>query len=154
MIPYTSKFQSNYKQIWTYTNNFASDFIWALTSRQSSFLVKRPNVVLSRDPFNVSGKNTKTSSGLANEKAFGITQNDGKITVISKSTKNSNKPAKNIISRTYSQHKSPRRTALAVSNLAKGYRDDLRAVAVKRVSQYTRSKTAKKSYASSTRGKK
>lgn len=134
--------------------NIYSDFIWALTSRQSSFLVKRPTVVLSRDPFNVSGKNTKTSSGLANEKAFGITQQDGKITVISKSTKNQNKPVKNIISRTYPQYKSSRKTALAVSNLAKGYRDDLRAVAVKRVSQYTRSRNARKSYASSTRGKK
>lgn len=117
-------------------------------------MVKRPTVVLSRDPFNVSGKNTKTSSGLANEKAFGITQKDGKITVISKSTKNQNKPVKNIISRTYPQYKSSRKTALAVSNLAKGYRDDLRAVAVKRVSQYTRSRNVKKTYATSVRGKK
>jgi len=38
--------------------------------------------------------------------------------------------------------------------LAKGYRDDLRAVAVKRVSQYTHSKKAKKAYQDSTRGKK
>ncbi|CCH43991.1 putative 60S ribosomal protein L28e [Wickerhamomyces ciferrii] len=137
------------------SSNVSNDFIWAVTSKQSSFLVKRPNVVLSRDPLNVSGKNTKTSSGLVNQKAFGITQDKtGAITVVSKSAKNANKPAKNLIRTTYSQHKSPRRTALAVANLAKGYRDDLRAVAVKRASQYSHSKSVKKSYPTSVRGKK
>ncbi|CDR45414.1 CYFA0S18e01310g1_1 [Cyberlindnera fabianii] len=128
-----------------------NDFIWAVTSKQSSFLVKRSNVVLSRDPLNVSGKNTKTSSGLVNEKAIGVSQENGKIVLRTKITKNANKPAKNVSTVAFNQYKSPRKVALAVSNSAKGYRDDLRAVAVRRASQYSRSNTTRKTYAPSTR---
>jgi large subunit ribosomal protein L28e len=106
---------------------------------------------LSRDPLNVSGKNTKTSSGLANDKAFGITQEAGKIVIRSKVAKNVNKPSKSIATTSFKQYKSARKAALAVSNLAKGYRDDLRAVAVKRTSQYSRSNKAKKTYVQSAR---
>lgn len=133
-------------------SNVSNDLIWALTSKQSSFLVKQPTVVLSRDPLNVSGKNTKTSSGLVNEKALGLSQlANGSIVVRSKVAKNANKPAKSVNTVVFNPHKSSRKTALAVSNLAKNYRDDLRAVAVKRASQYSRSKVAKKTYASVSR---
>ncbi|KAH3678215.1 hypothetical protein WICMUC_001644 [Wickerhamomyces mucosus] len=128
-------------------SNVSNDLIWALTSKQSSFLVKRSTVTLSRDPLNVSGKNTKTSSGLANDKALGISQQNGKIVVVSKVAKNANKPSKATHTVAFNQYKSPRKAALAVSNLTKGYRDDLRAVAVKRASQYSRSKSVKKTYA-------
>ncbi|KAH3682051.1 hypothetical protein WICPIJ_006987 [Wickerhamomyces pijperi] len=133
-------------------SNVSNDLIWALTSKQSSFLVKQPTAVLSRDPLNVSGKNTKTSSGLVNEKAIGLTQlANGSIVVKSKVAKNANKPAKSVHTVVFNQHKSAQKTALAVSNLAKNYRDDLRAVAVKRASQYSRSKVAKKTYTSVSR---
>lgn len=125
--------------------------IWALTSQQSTFLVKRAAVTLSRDPLNVSGKNTKTSSGLANDKAIGISQEAGRIVVRSKVVKNANKPSKSVATTSFKQYKSARKTALAVSNLAKGYRDDLRAVAVKRASQYSRSNKTKKTYAPTVR---
>lgn len=100
---------------------------------------------------NVSGKNTKTSSGLVNEKAIGVSQENGKIVLRTKITKNANKPAKNVSTVAFNQYKSPRKVALAVSNSAKGYRDDLRAVAVRRASQYSRSNTTRKTYAPSTR---
>lgn len=96
---------------------------------------------------NVSGKNTKTSSGLANDKAIGVSQEAGRIVVRSKVAKNANKPAKSVASTSFKQFKSARKAALAVSNQTKGYRDDLRAAAVKRTSQYSRTIKTRKSYA-------
>lgn len=130
---------------------FYSDLIWALTSKQSSFLVKRPYVTLSSDPLNLTKKNSKNSSGLVNEKAISVSQVDGSIVIKSKIAKNSNKPAKNVNVIKFNSNKPARTAALAVANLTKGYRNDLRAVAVKRVSQYSRSNYAKKSYTSKSR---
>lgn len=134
--------------------NASNDFIWALTSKQSSFLVKRSNAILSRDPFNLSGKNTKTASGLANTKAFGISQENGSVVVRTKLAKNANKPAKNVSVVKFNPHKSSRKTALAVANLVKNYRSDLKPAAVRRVSQYTHSKKQKAVYAPTVRGQK
>lgn len=125
--------------------------IWELTKKQTSFTVKHNGLVFSRDPLNLTKKNSKNSSGLVNDKAIGITQQNGQVVVATKVAKNSNKPAKSVHVQKFNQYKAPRKLALAVSNTTKGYRDDLRVVAVTAASQYARSNKAKKTYPTKSR---
>jgi hypothetical protein len=50
----------------------SGDFLWELTRNYSSYLVKSQGAVLSRDPLNLSGLNTKRDSGIANSQAIGL----------------------------------------------------------------------------------
>ncbi|GMM34832.1 hypothetical protein DASC09_021570 [Saccharomycopsis crataegensis] len=127
-------------------SNVSNDLIWELTKGNSKYLVKFQGTVFSKDPLNVTHKNSKNSSGLANDKAVGVTEVDGKVVVSTKVAKNANKPSKAVHVQKFNEYKAARKLALAVSNTTKGYRDDLRVVAVKTASQYSRGKTARKSY--------
>ena len=50
----------------------SSDFLWELTRNYNSYLVRSQGVVLSRDPLNLTGLNTKRDSGIANTSAIGL----------------------------------------------------------------------------------
>jgi hypothetical protein len=57
------------------------DTLWELTRNYSSYIVKNHGLILSRDPLNLTGLNTKRDSGIANSKAIGIgfSANDRKV---------------------------------------------------------------------------
>lgn len=50
----------------------SSDFLWELTRNYSSYLVKSQGAILSRDPLNLTGLNTKRDSGIVNTQAIGM----------------------------------------------------------------------------------
>lgn len=131
--------------------NVSNDLVWELTKKQSSFLVKFQGTVFSKDPLNLTKKNSKNSSGLVNDKALSISEKNGNIIIKSKVAKNVNKPSKSVHVQKLSEYKPARKVALTVSNSAKGYRDDLRVVAVKAASQYSRGKGVKKTHPIKTR---
>lgn len=126
--------------------NVSNDLIWELTKKNTKYLVRFQGTEFSKDPLNVTHKNSKNLSGLVNERAVGITEKDGKIIVSTKVAKNANKPAKAVHVQAFNEYKPARKTALAVANTVKGYRDDLRVVSVKAASQYSRAKKSKKEY--------
>ncbi|ODV60581.1 ribosomal protein L28e [Ascoidea rubescens DSM 1968] len=132
-------------------SNVSNDLIWEITKNQSAFLVKRGNFTFSKDPLNVTNKNSRTSSGLANDKAVGVSEVDDRITLKTRTQKSSNKPSQSVYTQSFKSGKSSRRVALAVSNTVKGYREDLRVVAVKKASQYSRAKTQRKTYEAKSR---
>jgi hypothetical protein len=66
------------------TEQASSDFLWELTRNYSSYLVKSQGAVLSRDPLNLTGVNTKRDSGIVNTQAIGLG-----ITTVSKKVKES-----------------------------------------------------------------
>lgn len=49
----------------------SNDLLWEMTRNYSSYLVRGPGLVLSRDPLNLTGLNTKRDSGF-NNGAIGI----------------------------------------------------------------------------------
>jgi hypothetical protein len=62
----------------------SGDFLWELTRNYSSYLVRSQGVVLSRDPLNLTGLNTKRDSSIANTQAIGLG-----ITTVQKKVKES-----------------------------------------------------------------
>jgi hypothetical protein len=54
------------------TQQVSSDLLWEYTKNYSCYLVKNHGKVLSRDPLNLTGLNTKRDSGIANTQAIGI----------------------------------------------------------------------------------
>ncbi|KAF5102390.1 hypothetical protein DV451_001885 [Geotrichum candidum] len=113
----------------------------------STYLVKARTaggVQFSKDPLNLTGKNSSTHGGVFTPKAIGIRKlADGSIELSTKVTKNSNKPAKNVAKTVFKPTKSARSVAAAVSKAAAGYRDDLRYAAVIKASALARSNKPK-----------
>ena len=128
-----------------------SDLLWAITQDNSSYLVKSRTaggVQFSKDPLNLTGKNSSTHGGFINPKALGIRKlKDGSIELSTKVSKNTDKPSKAVAKTVFKPSKNARSVAAAVSKTAAGYRDDLRYAAVVRASALTRSAKAKKTYA-------
>lgn len=62
------------------------DLIWLIIKDNSSFLVKRNGVQFSREPNNLTNKNSFKYSGLANTKAIGVSAS-GKGVAVSIKTK-------------------------------------------------------------------
>ncbi|GJN68242.1 hypothetical protein PLIIFM63780_001578 [Purpureocillium lilacinum] len=116
--------------------NVSSDLIWEIVRNNNSFLVKsnrNGGVQFSRDPLNLTNKNSR--------KAIGVVPNEkGGVTVISKKTSAATKPAQAFTKTTYGGNKSNRTSYKAVANQAakSGYRGDLRSAAVERVSAIRR----------------
>lgn len=100
-------------------------------------------VQFSRDPYNLLNKHTSKYSGLSNSKAIGVnsTGSDRKITVSTKTANKSHQPAKGSHSQTHGAGKSARGISRSVAGgtAKKGYRSDLRAAAVARVSALKKS---------------
>ncbi|KAK9470880.1 ribosomal L28e/Mak16 [Dipodascopsis tothii] len=125
----------------------SNDLVWELTRANNSYLVSSKTaggVQFSRDPLNLVNKHSYKYAGYANSKALGVSLNDkGAIVLSSKKGTTTFKP-----------NKSQRKVYLAVANASKGYRDDLRKVAVARASALLASKTPKKTFPKKVRGKK
>ncbi|KAK4082480.1 60S ribosomal protein L28 [Purpureocillium lilacinum] len=124
--------------------NVSSDLIWEIVRNNNSFLVKsnrNGGVQFSRDPLNLTNKNSRKHAGFVNDKAIGVVPNEkGGVTVISKKTSAATKPAQAFTKTTYGGNKSNRTSYKAVANQAakSGYRGDLRSAAVERVSAIRR----------------
>ncbi|KAI1117122.1 ribosomal L28e family protein [Nemania sp. NC0429] len=122
------------------TSQVSSDLVWEIVRGNNSFLVKRKaggGVQLSRDPLNLTNKNSRKWAGFVNDKAIGVVPAEkGGVTVLSKKPSASHQPAKGITQTTYNGGKSTRKTYVAVANQAAkhGYRADLREAAVARAS--------------------
>ncbi|KAL2007188.1 hypothetical protein VTN00DRAFT_8626 [Thermoascus crustaceus] len=130
--------------------NVSSDLIWEITRPQNAFLVKRKTaggVQFSRDPLNLVNKHSRKYEGFVNNKAIGVqpTENGG-VVLISKKTGNPQHPAQNTNTVTWSPKTSNRKIYKGVASLAakNGYRADLRAEAVARVSAIRQSQRPKK----------
>uniref|UniRef100_A0A060SYD3 ARAD1A15092p n=1 Tax=Blastobotrys adeninivorans TaxID=409370 RepID=A0A060SYD3_BLAAD len=136
----------------------SNDLLWALTRQNNRFLEKRRQaggVQFSRDPLSAGGVHSYKQSGLANDKAVGVTVNaNGQIQLLTKSAKNANKPAKAVSVTTFKKHVSGRRVAAAVSKAATNYRDDVRNAAVLKASALARTANKpKKVFAAKTNGR-
>ncbi|KAI0879552.1 ribosomal L28e family protein [Hypoxylon argillaceum] len=122
------------------TPQVSADLVWEIVRSNNSFLVKRKasgGIQFSRDPLNLTNKNSRKWAGFVNDKAIGVVPAEkGGVKVLSKKVEASKQPAKSINETTYSGGKSARKTYVAVANqVAKtGYRADLREAAVARTS--------------------
>lgn len=123
--------------------NVSSDLIWEVVRTQNAFLVKRKDnggTHFSRDPLNLTNVHTRTHAGFVNEKAVGIVPHpEGGVKVTTKASAG-NKPAASHVQAVHGASKSARKTYRSVANATArfGYRADLRAAAVARVSAIRR----------------
>ncbi|PHH80007.1 hypothetical protein CDD80_3136 [Ophiocordyceps camponoti-rufipedis] len=126
-------------------SNVSSDMIWEVVRDNHCFLVKSKRnggVQFSRDPLNLTNKNSRKHAGFVNDKAIGIVPHEkGGVTVTSKKTNCANKPTGLLNKVTFGGHRPTRKTYRAVANQAakRGYRADLRSAAVERISAIRRS---------------
>ncbi|KAG5947837.1 hypothetical protein E4U60_002614 [Claviceps pazoutovae] len=133
-------------------SNMSSDLVWEIVRNSHCFLSKSNSnggVQFSRDPLNLTNKNSRKHAGFVNAKAVGIIPNQkGGVTVISKKTTDATKPVKAFIKTTHGGNKTSRKTYKAVANLTakSSYRPDLRSAAVERVSAIRRSQRPVKAY--------
>jgi large subunit ribosomal protein L28e len=121
--------------------NVSSDLIWEIVRNNNCFLAKsgrNGGVQFSRDPLNLTSKNSRKHAGFLNEKAVGVVATEKGVTVISKKAGTADKPAQNLVKNNHS--KSSRKTYKTVANQTakNGYRADLRSAAVERVSAIRR----------------
>ncbi|KAI1331279.1 60S ribosomal protein L28 [Xylariaceae sp. FL0255] len=120
--------------------NVSADLIWEIVRTNNSFLVKRKHsggVQFSRDPLNLTNKNSRKHAGFVNDKALGVVPNEkGGVKVVSKKASAAHQPSKSSTETTYHGGKSTRKTYVSVANHAakSGYRADLRQAAVARAS--------------------
>ncbi|KAJ3022928.1 60S ribosomal protein L28 [Thoreauomyces humboldtii] len=122
----------------------SSDLIWLLVREQSSFLVKRNGVTLTREPGNLTQLNSLKFSGLAQKKAIDISFGEGgkgaKV-----STKKANVPAhkqgKSL--HTFTVKKGTRGGHKSITNVLATYRPDLQKHALARLSRVNESQVSK-----------
>jgi len=138
-----------------------SPLLWEITRKNSAFTVKRRSgggVQFSRDPLNLVNKHTRKHDGYVNSKAIGIQPGEkGGVTLLTKKTEKSNKPASELQSTTFSSSTPTRKTYRSIvgSTAKRGYRSDLRAQAVARASAIRKAqKPAKEDRPVKLRGKK
>jgi hypothetical protein len=65
----------------------SSDILWEMTRDFNCYLVKAQGLTLSRDPLNLTGLNTRRDSGIANNRAIGITISTKQQTIKEKKAK-------------------------------------------------------------------
>ncbi|KAL2383694.1 hypothetical protein RJZ90_002445 [Blastomyces dermatitidis] len=119
--------------------NLSDDVVWEIARTQNSFMVKRAGVQFSRDPLNLVNKHSR--------KAIGINATEsGNIAVTTKKPAMGHRPASSTVTNTYSSTATSRKIYKGVANTAakSGYRPDLRAEAVSRVSAIRKSQRPKK----------
>ncbi|KAI1085726.1 60S ribosomal protein L28 [Whalleya microplaca] len=129
----------------TTSNLVSPDLVWEIVRGNNSYLVKRKEaggVQFSRDPLNLTNKNSRKYAGFVNPKAVGVQGTEkGGIKVVSKKESAFQKPGKAAIEATSSGGKPTRKIYAAVANQTakNSYRPDLREAAVARVSAIRRS---------------
>ena len=120
----------------------SSNLVWQVVRNNSSFLVKNSKhdgAVLTKEPLNLTQKNSFKYSGLASRSPVGLTKGEKGGVVLTTATKaNQNKPAKRLVSVTL--NRDARRSARSITNTlnAGKYRPDLKSAALKRLSALTR----------------
>merc|ERR1711916_298055 len=117
------------------------DLIWALTRKDSAFLVKRNGKQFSTEAGNLANINSFKYSGLSNKRTPDINAAEkGGDSLTVKAGKNFRKPAKStkatVLKRDF------RRVAKTVKASTANYRDDLTATALARLSKVTRANKA------------
>jgi len=119
---------------------------WMFIRNNSCFLVKSLGKTLSKEPYNLSNKNTFKSNGLVHTKAVSISSSaDGKGIVLGiKRSKGKRKPEKLNMSTTIQSSRGGRHIIKAIKNTTKKrkYRSDLTNVAVRRACALARSQSA------------
>ncbi|KAM7185380.1 60S ribosomal protein L28 [Rhypophila sp. PSN 637] len=132
------------------TSTVSADLIWEITRAHNSYQATSKtsgSPRFSRDPLNLFNLDSRKYAGFVNDKAIGISPNEkGGVVVVSKKVGHANKPRSGLVSVTYGGNKTSRKTYKAVANMAakKGYRADLRAAAVARVSAIRKSQRTPK----------
>ncbi|KIX10483.1 uncharacterized protein Z518_01566 [Rhinocladiella mackenziei CBS 650.93] len=130
--------------------NVSSDLIWEIVRNNNAYLVKRNTaggVQFSRDPFNLTNKHSRTHAGFVNDKAVSVQLNDkGGITLMTKKSGKSNKPASHYNTHAYGKATSNRKIYKNVADAVgkNSYRGDLNRDAVARASAIKDSQRAKK----------
>ncbi|KAI1333763.1 60S ribosomal protein L28 [Xylariaceae sp. FL0016] len=129
----------------TSSNHVSPDLVWEIVRGNNSFLVKRKTgggVQFSRDPLNLTNKNSRKHAGFVNPKAVGIAsgEKDG-VKVVTKKESAAQKPGQASVATSFHGGKSSRKTYKAVANQTakNSYRPDLREAAVARVSAIRKS---------------
>lgn len=90
------------------------------------------HTVLSADPLNLTARHSFSASGIANDRAVGISEADGAIAVTTKRAKNAGKPAK--ATQTAASKKAASRQLRGLGKLVGGYRPDLKKAALAKLS--------------------
>ncbi|KAI5868036.1 60S ribosomal protein L28 [Durotheca rogersii] len=122
-----------------------ADLIWEIVRDNNSYLVKRKEsggIQFSRDPLNLTNKNSRKYAGFVNNKAIGVQfAEKGGVKIISKKQSAAHQPAKSSITTTHNGGQTTRKIYKSVANKTakSGYRPDLREAAVARVSAVRRS---------------
>ncbi|KAI8914838.1 hypothetical protein PhCBS80983_g00773 [Powellomyces hirtus] len=122
----------------------SSDLIWLLTRDQSSFLVKRNGIQLTREPGNLLNLNSLKYSGLAQRKSIhiGAAESGKGVTVVTQKTSVPfHKVAKASHSTTIS--KGTRGGHKSIKNILHTYRPDLEKAALARLSRVSESQSKK-----------
>ncbi|KAJ3037896.1 60S ribosomal protein L28 [Rhizophlyctis rosea] len=120
----------------------STDLVWLLTRDNSSFLVKRNGIQLSREPGNLLNLNSRKFSGVAAKKSVDVSAAPKGVTVTLRKTKAGNKPvaASNSVTLT----RGTRGSAKTVKKLLAHYRPDLEKAALARVFRLSESAKAPK----------
>ncbi|KAI8824473.1 ribosomal L28e/Mak16 [Fimicolochytrium jonesii] len=114
----------------------SSDLIWLLTRDQSSFLVKRNGIQLTREPGNLLNKNSLKYSGLAQRKTIDIQfAEKGAHITLKKTSVPAHKHAK--LGHKTTIQKGVRASSKSVTNLLSTYRPDLQKAALARLTRVT-----------------
>ncbi|RMZ87793.1 hypothetical protein DV736_g4977, partial [Chaetothyriales sp. CBS 134916] len=120
--------------------NISSDLLWELVRNQNAYLVKSRaagGVQFSRDPFNLTNKHSKKHAGFINDKAIAVQANDkGSVTLQTKKSTDSHKPASHLNTHAYGKAKTNRSTYKSIVDAVgkNSYRSDLNQDAVSRAS--------------------
>ncbi|KEF61597.1 ribosomal protein L28e [Exophiala aquamarina CBS 119918] len=131
-------------------SNVSGDLIWEVVRNNNAFIVKRNSgggVQFSRDPFNLTNKHSRKHAGFVNNKAVSIQANEkGGVTLQTKKSGSSNKPASQYNSHAFGKTTSNRKIYKSVADAVgkRSYRGDLNKDAVARASAIRDSQRVKK----------
>ncbi|KAH9947085.1 ribosomal L28e/Mak16 [Amylocystis lapponica] len=137
----------------------SNDLAWLLLRKNNSFIVKRveEGPVFSKEPGNLTNLHSFKYSGLANTKVIEVKDTESGVQLVTRKKTSSPTAVHAAVATTTIRPRSGSRRAFGVTaKLAKrGYRPDLRAAAVARVSALLAAHKEKKPYPpKKTRGKK
>jgi len=134
----------------TVADHFSSDLLWEITKGWNSFQVKRRSnggSDFSKDPYNLTNKQTRKHTGFINDQAIGITHGEkGGVVVTTKKSGSSHKPGHQTHTTNIGGKHSSRKTQRSVVNSTakRGYRTDLHKQSVARASAIRNSQRVKK----------
>jgi large subunit ribosomal protein L28e len=137
--------------------NMSSDLLWLLTRSSNSFLVKRGNSVLSKEPGNLTGAHSLKASGLASDKPVVVAAGPGNKGVTVSLRKTKKVPAAKVSKayQTVTLTKGSRSVSKSVAGLVKAYRADLVPMALARAGRILQAQApVKPRAAKKTRGSK